>query len=477
MLPQQEFWVSREQIVQTSKDTYYDRLSADMEAAGFGDAVRDLCAPYYSASGGGRPPIDPEVYFKMLVVGFFEGIGSERGIASRCEDSISIRRFLRYDLTESTPDHSSLSRIRQRLPLEVFEEAFALSLRPLSEAGLLDGESIALDSSLLEANASKEKLCRREDGVRYLDYVRALAEAEGIDPKDTDAVVRFDRTRKGKSVSNEEWFSPNDPEAKLGPRKDGAWDMIHKVENAVDLDSGALLSVQIQPADKADSEGMADHMEAAAGMVDYTRSQLAESDGPEDEDEDEDEDDGDGEGSEDEGGQVRTVRAVCDKGYHKMEELQRLSEAGIEPVVSEPAGRAVPSNKGDAKVFERNRENISGDNGKELMGRRSELGERSFRHILDHGGMRRTTLVGHDNVSKRMLIAGLAFNFSIHAWHVHGVGTPKQALAWLLKQCAQAIDPGKGLIGHLLLSWRKITIDLLIPPSPHPAMAPRLEVQ
>lgn len=417
---QEEFWVQRDQIALTSKDTYYDRLSADMEAVGFGEAVRDLCAPYYSSSTGGRPPIDPEVYFKMLVVGFFEGIGSERGIASRCEDSISIRRFLCYDLTEATPDHSSLSRIRTRLPLEVFEEAFALSLRALMKAGLLEGESIALDSSLLEANASKEKLCRREDGVRYLDYVRGLAAEEGIDPSDTDAVVRFDRTRKNKSVSNEEWVSPNDPDAKLGPRKDGAWDMIHKVENAVDLDSGALLSVQIQPANKADSEGMSDHVEAAAGMVDYTRSQL---------DSDEDTE---GIDSPEDTNEDRVVKAVCDKGYHKMEELLKLSEAGIEPVVSEPAGRVVPKKKDDAEVFERNRQNNSGDSGKDLMGKRSELGERSFRHILDHGGMRRTTLVGHDNVAKRMLIAGLAFNLSIHSWHVHGVGTPKQALAWLI---------------------------------------------
>src|SRR6056297_1085965 len=246
---QQEFWVSRGEIRMGGGSGFYDKLGRDLDKEGFGEFVRGLCAAYYSSESGGRPPIDPEVYFKMLFVGFYENIGSERGVASRCEDSISIRAFLRYDITESTPDHSSLSVIRQRLPIEVFQEVFAFSLRPLRRAGLLQGENVGVDSSITEANASLEKLTSREDGRTYREYVGDLAAAaEGIDPKDTEAVARFDSQRKGRKTSNEDWYSPNDPDAKIGPRKDGAWDMVHKIENAVDLDSGAILSVEVQDA-------------------------------------------------------------------------------------------------------------------------------------------------------------------------------------------------------------------------------------
>ena len=272
---QQEFWVPRENIRAGKSGGFYDKLDRDLEKEGFGDFVRELCAPYYSEKSEGRPPIDPEVYFKMLFVGFYENIGSERGIASRCDDSISVRKFLRYDLTESTPNHSSLSVIRERLPLEVYQEVFAFSLRPLRRAGLLKGENLGGDSSITEANASLEKLTSREDGKTYREYVGELAaEAEGIDPEDTEAVARFDRNRKGRKTSNEEWYSPNDPDAKIGPRKDGAWDMIHKIENIVDLDSGAILSVEVQDATKADAAGMAEHFTTAAQMIDYTDEQL-----------------------------------------------------------------------------------------------------------------------------------------------------------------------------------------------------------
>ena len=272
---QEELWVLRTEIRSVKGVSFYERLGVDLDKEGFGDFVRNLCEPYYSKDSGGRPPIDPEVYFKMLFVGFFENIGSERAIASRCDDSISIRRFLRYDITESTPEHSSLSVIRQRLPLEVFQEVFAFSLRPLRKAGLLNGEVIGIDSSITEANASLEKLTSREDGKTYREYVGELAaEAEGIDPEDTEAVARFDRTRPGRKTSNEDWYSPNDPAAKIGRRKDGAFDMVHKIENAVDLESGAIMSVEVQPATKGDAEDMAAHFETAAQMVTYTDAQL-----------------------------------------------------------------------------------------------------------------------------------------------------------------------------------------------------------
>jgi transposase len=447
---QEELWVARDQIKRSKGSRYYDRLAADLDKEGFGDYVRGLCEPYYHHDDGvgGRPPIDPEVYFKMLMVGFFEKIGSERGIASRCEDSLSIRRFLRYDLTEGTPDHSSLSVIRQRLPLEVFEEAFTFSLRPLRKAGLLKGEAIGVDSSTVEANASLEKLTRREDGKSYREYIGELAaEAEGIDSEDSAAVADFDRRRKDKKVSNEEWFSPNDPDAKIGPRKDGAWDMIHKVENAVDLDSGAILSVEVQPATKGDATDMAAHFGTAAAMVDYTAALVDEEVGDSeqevacnDAEEGNDEDDGDqGPGgaesgdrgsSEEAASTGRKRRAVGDKGYHKNEELAKLVEAGFDPNIAEPAGRQVPKGgKDQAAAFEANRENRQSEEGRELLRRRGEKVERSFRHLLDHGGARRTTLSGHEKIAKRLLITALGFNLSIYSWYVHGVGTVKQSAA------------------------------------------------
>lgn len=447
---QEELWLPRDQIKKSKGSTFYDRLAANLDKEGFGDHVRELCEPYYhhDQGKGGRPPIDPEVYFKMLLVGFFEKIGSERGIASRCEDSLSIRRFLRYDLVEATPDHSSLSVIRQRLPLEVFEEAFTFSLRPLRKAGLLKGEAIGVDSSTVEANASLEKLTRREDGKSYREYIGELAaEAEGIDPEDNAAVAEFDRKRKDKKVSNEEWFSPNDPDAKIGPRKDGAWDMIHKVENAVDLDSGAIVSVEVQPATKGDATDMAAHFEIAAAMVDHTAaivdeevgdsgSEAASNDGDDGSDED-DEDQGPGgstrgarKPSEKDASAGKKRHAVGDKGYHKNEELAKLVEAGFDPVIAEPAGRQTPKrNKDQADAFEANRTNRQSERGRELLRRRAEKVERSFRHMLDHGGARRTTLSGHVKIAKRLLITALGFNLSIHSWHVHGVGTVKQSAA------------------------------------------------
>lgn len=462
---QEELWVARDQIKIGKGSGFYDRLAADLDEQGFGDHIRELCAPYYDEGSGGRPPIDPEVYFKMLIVGFFEKIGSERGIASRCEDSLSIRRFLRYDLVEATPNHSSLSVIRKRLALEVYEEAFTFSLRPLRKAGLLKGEAIGVDSSTVEANASMEKLTRREDGKSYRDYIGELAaESEGIDPEDNAAVADFDRRRKDKKLSNEEWYSPNDPDAKIGLRKDGAWDMIHKVENAVDLDSGAIISMEIQAATKGDATDMAAHFETAAAMVEHTAS-LVDDEVREGEQEasGDDAEHSNEEGEDDEAHSTEQKRfAVGDKGYHKNEELAKLVKAGLEPLIAEPAGRQVPKrNEEQAEAFETNRTNRKSEEGRELLRKRGEKVERSFRHLLDHGGARRTTLSGPEMIAKRMLISALGFNLSIHSWFVHGIGTVKQYAAgnWnkeLLGALISGLDASLRAMGELLRSITSI---------------------
>jgi transposase len=211
-----------------------------LEGFGFAAKVRALCCePAYNKSGVGRPGIDPVVYLKMIMVGFFEDLPSERAIAARCADSIAIRGFLNYELNESTPDHSSLSIIRQRLGLESYQQIFNLCLQALQEHGLLRGKNLGIDSSVIEANASLRALVHRNTEEQYWDYVKRLAAEQGIDPEDAAAVRKFDRNRPGKG-SNQEWENPHDPDAKIGPKKDGATDMIYKPEAVVDLDTGAI---------------------------------------------------------------------------------------------------------------------------------------------------------------------------------------------------------------------------------------------
>jgi transposase len=419
---QDEFWVKRDSIRAGRAKTFYDGLVEHLESEGFGDFVRELCAPFYHSGSGGRPPVDPEVYFKMLMVGYFEKLGSERGIAARCEDSLAVRRFLRYDLTEATPDHSSLSVIRKRLPREVYEEVFAFSLRALRKGGLLTGERLGIDSTTMEADASMEKLVRREDGMSYADYVAGLAAAEGVDPEDRGAVAAFDRKRPGRKTSNEEWVSPHDPDASFGPRKDGAWDMLHKVENVVDLDSGAIVSTEIQPATKGDADGMAAHLETGFLMVEYTASSVDE--------QDDDHDGGsDGHGT---GGAAGVPKryAVGDKGYHKNSELVELVAAGIAPVIAEPLGKGPSrSDEAAAEAFAMNLGNRRSEEGRAMMKARAEKVERSFQHLLDHGGGRRTTLRGHLNIGKRLLAMAFVFNVALYRRTACGYGTLKQTLA------------------------------------------------
>jgi transposase len=241
---QQEFWVATNQLPKSPKATFYSRLDETLESFGFGEKVRELCAPAYKQTTVGRPGIDPVVYLKMIMVGFFEDLPSERAIAARCADSIAIRGFLNYELDENTPDHSSLTIIRQRLGLEIYQKVFALCLQALQEHGLLRGKNLGIDSSVMEANASLRALVHRNTAEQYWDYVKRLAAEQGIDPADTAAVRKFDRNRPGKG-SNQDWENPHDPDAKIGPKKDGATDLIYKPETVVDLDSGGASGLAI----------------------------------------------------------------------------------------------------------------------------------------------------------------------------------------------------------------------------------------
>ena len=380
---QPEFWVATEQLPKSPKSTFYAKLDETLESFGFAGKVRQICAPAYKQTGTGRPGIDPVVYLKMIMVGFFE-----RAIAARCADSMSIRAFLNYELDEKTPDHSSFTVIRQRLGLDVYERIFTLSLQALREHGLLRGKNLGIDSSVIEANASLRALVHRNTEEQYWDYVKRLAAESGIDPDDAAAVRKFDRHRPGKG-SNQEWVNPNDPDAKIGRTKDGATDMIYKPEAVVDLDTGAIVQAQVHSGDQADHKEMA------------TRDTLT----------------------------VNTV--TSDKGYYAVNELQALQQEDIRTVIADPIdNRRLDKLETDQKkAVHAARRSVKSKSGKDLLRRRGMHIERSFAHILDCGGMRRTTLRGWENLNKRFKLAAAFYNLSQLMRKLFGIGTPKQLAA------------------------------------------------
>src|SRR5512140_392695 len=306
---QSEFWIPADQVVSSAQSGYYAQLEETLESFGFAAKVRALCAPAYKRPNVGRRGIDPVVYLKMIMVGFFEDLPSERAIAARCADSMSILVFLKYELHETTPEHSSFTVIRQRLGLDVYERIFTLTLQALREHGLLRGKNLGIDSSVIEANASLRALVHRNTEEQYWDYVKRLAAESGIDPEDTAAVRKFDRHRPGKG-SNQEWENPHDPDAKIGRTKDGATDMIYKPEAVVDLDTDAIVQAQVQPGDEADHKNMAGRILAAQQNINRACDEPLE---------------------------TLTVQSLTsDKGYYAVSEMQVLQGEGIRTVIADP---------------------------------------------------------------------------------------------------------------------------------------------
>jgi len=410
--PQQaEFWIARNDLARAQASRFYDKLDETLKELDFAAKVHGLCAPLYSSGEKGRPPIDPVVYFKMLMVGFLEDLPSERAIAARCGDSLMIRRFLGYDLDEDTPHHSSFTVIRQRLSKEIYQAVFDIILEGLRAHGLLRGRNLGIDSSVMEANASLRALQNRNTGEAYWDYVRRLAAEAGVDSADVNAVRRFDKQRPGRKTSNQEWVNPYDSDAKVAKAKDGATDMLYKPENVVDLDSGAILGAEVRRADEADSEGLAERAISAAALVDAIRKEASVA-------------------------AQKPVLAVtatltADKGYYCVAELEAIQESGIKTVISDPLRNRridtlMPPQR---RVVLRARCSAKSAYGKALLRRRGMHIERSFAHLLDSGGMRRATLRGQHNLEKRYKIAAATYNLSQLLRHLFGIGTPKQAAA------------------------------------------------
>lgn len=403
-MPQPELFIPSCKLVRTATAPFYAKLEQTLESFDFATQARDLCASAYSSSGKGRPGIDPLVYFKMLMVGFFENIASERGIAERCSDSISIRSFLGYDLTQTTPDHSTLSVIRQRLGETTYDKVFLLILGALDKHGLLKGRNLGIDASVIEANASLKNLVHRNTQEAYWEYVQRLAAENGVDPKDADAVRQFDRKRP-KKMSNEEWVNPYDSDAKIGPTKAGSIDMIYKPEHTVDLDTGAIVRAEVRLGNEADHKDLSLHLLQAQENINQVQEL------PED--------------------SLTMQSATADKGYHAVEEMKPLQEEGIRTVISDPVRnrkmeKLAPE---EARTVRAARRSVKSKSGKGLLRRRGMHIERSFAHILDAGGARRTTLRGLENLNKRFKISAAIYNLSQLMRKLFGVGTPKQLAA------------------------------------------------
>ena len=299
---QRSMWISYDQLPQSKGHVFYERLQKTLLQEGFDTFVENLCAPFY-AEKLGRRSIPPGRYFRMLLIGYFEGIDSERGICWRCSDSLSLREFLGLAPTEAVPDHSSLCRIRQRLPLENHHELFVFVLKILHQAHLLEGKYLGIDVSSMEANAAMKSIGRRDTGEGYEEMLFRLAEESGIQTPTRAELVNFDRKRKGKKTSNKDWQSTTDEEARIAKLKDGRTHMACKPEHVVDLESGAIVTAVVHAADQGDTTTISSTLEDAQAKLCAVkdRQDVSTIDEPFD--------------------------LVADKGYHSREVLKHLPKS------------------------------------------------------------------------------------------------------------------------------------------------------
>tara|TARA_Y100001968_G_C19376789_1_gene728097 strand:+ start:70 stop:1524 length:1455 start_codon:yes stop_codon:yes gene_type:complete len=415
---QKSLFVEAESMPSGPRHRFYDALNQLLEDAGFDEHVEGLCAlAFEHRSKGGRPSIPPGVYFRMLLLGYFEGIESERGICWRCEDSLSLKRFLGYEPHEETPDHSTLSRMRTRLPERTYQEVFRFVMRVLNEYGLTQGKVTGVDATYLRADASMKTIVRKGSGEGYKGYLRKLAKESGIESPTDEDLRRFDRKRKGKKASNDEWESPTDPDARIVRLKDGRTRLGYKAEHVVDMESGAVLAVDVMEATTGDASSIESSLDLAETNLEKAR---ADSD-----DDDRDDDDDDPTDS-------RVIKEVtADKGYHKASTIHSLEKKRIRTYIPERAQRGQRrwKKKGGREVAEavyRNRARVKRTKGKALQRKRGELIERTFAHFCETGAHRRVRLRGEENVRKRYLIHGAAFNLGLLMRQMLGAGTPRE---------------------------------------------------
>ena len=351
-------------------------------------------------AGDGAAESVPGRYFRLLLVGYFEGLDSERGIAWRAADSLAVRSFVGLGLDTAAPDHSTISRTRRLIALETHRAVFTWVQERLAAADVLKGRTVAIDATTLEANAAMRSIVRRDMGETYQDFLTRLAAESGIKTPTRAALARLDRRRK-KRTSNTDWTNPFDPDAKITKMKDGRTHLAHKAEHAIDLDSGALVAVTLQGADVGDTTSL---VETALTAAEHAEAAHAASPTP-----------------------AALTELIADKGYHSNQTLIDLHAVGVRSYIAEPdRGRRHWTNAPDAqRAVYGNRRRVRGGRGKRLLRRRGEYVERSFAHVYDTGGMRRTHLRGHRNILKRLLIHASAFNLGILMRQVFGRGTPR----------------------------------------------------
>jgi len=451
---QGSMWIAHNDIQKGAGHRFYDKLNELLREAGFDRKVEELCAPYFEADHTpGRKSIAPGVYFRMHLIGYFEGIESERGIEWRCADSLSLREFLGLELTERVPDHSTLSRMRMRLPLEVHQQAFVSILGIVEQKGLLCGRVSGVDSTFLRADASMKTIVRRDTKESYPQFVQRLAEESGMENPTEEEARRFDRSRAGKRTSNEEWESTTDTDARIAKLKDGRTRLAYKSEHVVDLETGALVGVSVHSADCADTETLPETLADAEENLRSARNAGSEKNGDDDTESDmTPEDASAGEATDGE----RAV--VADKGYNKAVLLRELREKGYRTYIPErrQKGKRHWTDKGGrdtALAFYGNRARIKRQKGKGLQRKRGELLERTFAHICETGGARRTRLRGRENVKKRYLLQAAAANLGLVMRSLFGRGTPRglaEALPVSTQATASLAAPSSGPIRALL---------------------------
>jgi transposase len=408
---QEDLWIAHTELATAPGHPFYQRLNELLEAERFDEFVEGRCAKFYAAKYG-RPSLTPGIYFRSLLIGYFEGIDAERGIAWRLADSLGLRGFVGIALDEYTPDHSTISRTRRLIDLDTHREVFGWVLGVLADRGLLKGKRIAIDATTLEANAAMRSIVRRDTGESYDEFLSGLAKASGIETPTREELTRLDRKRK-KRTSNKDWKSPSDPDARVAKMKDGSTHLAHKAEHAVDLDTGAVVAVTLQGADQGDTTTL-DETLCEAGL---TVEELAVRDV---------------ELHPDDTPKVNVngiEELVADKGYHSGAVLTGVESREVRTYIPEKKqkGRRHWQGKGEEQqsVYA-NRRRVRGSYGKKLLRKRGELVERSFAHCYETGGMRRTHLRGHQNILKRQLIHVGGFNLSLVIRKMLGAGTPRE---------------------------------------------------
>jgi len=432
---QERLFVAAAELPKSQGHPFYRALNRLLAEAGFDRWIEQRCQPYYAqVEKRGQPSIPPGVYFRMLLVGYFEGIDSQRGIAWRCADSLSLREFLGLGLDETSPDHSTLTNTRKRLAPEVFDEVFQFVLEIAGEKGLIAGKTVGVDSTTLEANAAMKSIVRRDTGEGWKGYVTRLMKEEGViepeaEPTDEE-VRRYDRSRKDKKVSNQEWVSSTDPGSRIAQMKDGRTHLAYKAEHVVDLKSDLVLAAEIYEADRGDTRTMVDSvLEAVINLSEA-------------------------------GIEPGIDEVAADKGYHAAATLEMAEFYSLRTYIPEPKRKHDSRWTDKPADFQRcvynNRRRVRRDKSKALQRLRSERCERTFAHICETGGMRRSWLRGLADVTKRYRIAAAAHNLGRILWKLLGVGKPRALQGGL----------GRSALAHLVMTFLLAT--LARPSAPHP---------